>query len=202
MNYSSRIYPDANQQAIMIEWLERCQRLYNRCLCDLKDWIHSRKFSLSSCSLDREYIVSADIPFPNYLEQKRQLTQWKKKDSYLQKVHSQVTQFAKVDHKNSSQICPNCGTHTGKKPLSPRVHSCSECGHQTTRDRAVAQVLLQRGLDLISSTEGQSGKEIACQVLLSGVSCPDKWRGAGRLDRVSAAVRSTVEKPTPLYESV
>lgn len=36
--------------------------------------------------------MSADIPFPNYLEQKRQLTQWKKTDSRLSLVHSQVTQ--------------------------------------------------------------------------------------------------------------
>jgi len=36
--------------------------------------------------MDREYIVSADLPFPSYLEQKRQLTQWKKENIWLQKV--------------------------------------------------------------------------------------------------------------------
>ncbi len=59
---------------------------------DLKDWIASRKCSLFSCSLVREYIISPDIPFPSYLEQKRQLTQWKKVNPFYKDVHSQVTQ--------------------------------------------------------------------------------------------------------------
>ena len=92
MNYSYRIYPTTDQQAVMLEWLETCRRLYNRCLRDLKDWIASRKCSFYSCSVDREYIMSPDIPFPSYLEQKRQLTQWKKTNPWYRKVHSQVTQ--------------------------------------------------------------------------------------------------------------
>ena len=36
--------------------------------------------------------MSSDIPFPNYLEQKRQLTQWKKTNSYRRDVYSQTTQ--------------------------------------------------------------------------------------------------------------
>ena len=92
MNYTYRLYPTAEQQALMLDWLETCRRLYNRCLRDLKDWIASRKCSLYSCSLNQEYIMSPDIPFPSYLEQKRQLTQWKKTNPYYQEVHSQVTQ--------------------------------------------------------------------------------------------------------------
>ncbi len=42
--------------------------------------------------------------------------------------------FAQVDHKYTSQICPECGTHTGKKELSERVHVCPECGYKTSRD--------------------------------------------------------------------
>ena len=92
MNYTYRIYPTAEQQVMMLEWLETCRHLYNRCLRDLKDWINSRKCSLFSCSLNREYIMSPDIPFPSYLEQKRQLTQWKKVNPFYKDVHSQVTQ--------------------------------------------------------------------------------------------------------------
>ena len=410
MNYTYRIYPSADQQAVMLKWLETCRRLYNRCLRDLKDWIASRKCSLYSCSLDREYIMSPDIPFPSYSEQKRQLTQWKKTNPWLQSVHSQVTQdcvkrlhntweafktrkfgfprfkkygryqsflfpqfkenpiangkiklpkigeveinqhrpipegfnvkgvrivvrargtiwyavvtiqcdvnvldpvpfgrgigidiglesflvssdnfrveparffrdlqsrlkvlqrrasrkkkksknwelaqlkvaklhhkisnsrknfhfqishklcdqadmifvedidfrvsakgflgkqmldggfgqfrdllswvcwkrgkyFQPVSHKYTSQICPECNAHTGKKELSERVHNCPECGYQTSRDHASGRVILNRGLEVINSTDGLSGKEIACQVVLSGVSCLDKWRfGAG-----------------------
>ena len=92
MNYTYRINPTPEQQELMLGWLETCRRLYNRCLRDLKDWLNSRKCSLYSCSLNREYIMSPDIPFPSYLEQKRQLTQWKKTNPYLKEVHSQVTQ--------------------------------------------------------------------------------------------------------------
>lgn len=92
LNYSYRIYPTEDQQAQMLDWLETCRRLYNRCLRDLKDWINSRKCSVDCCSLEKEYIMSPDIPFPNYLEQKRQLTEWKKTDQYLKNVYSQVTQ--------------------------------------------------------------------------------------------------------------
>ena len=92
MNYTYRIYPTTDQKQEMLDWLETCRRLYNRCLRDLKDWLGSRKCSLYSCSLNREYIMSPDIPFPSYLEQKRQLTQWKKTNPHYKAVHSQVTQ--------------------------------------------------------------------------------------------------------------
>ena len=109
MNYTYRIQPSVAQQKLMLSWLETCRRLYNRCLRDLKDWMNSRKCPIDRCSLSREYIMSPDIPFPGYIEQKRQLTQWKKRcdpasshgarerapretDSYLKEVHSQVTQ--------------------------------------------------------------------------------------------------------------
>ena len=379
MNMTYRIYPSADQEAIMLDWLETCRRLYNRCLRDLKTWLNGQKCPIDRCSLKQEYIVPADLPFPSYLEQKRQLTQWKKENPWFKAVHSQVTQdvvkrmhntweafkkrgfgfprfkkygqfrsflfpqfkdnpltgyqiklpkigsvlielhrpipegfvikqvrvlsrargtkwyvvitvqsnveipnplpkgrglgvdiglenflttsdnfavkpskffrdlqsklkslqrkvsrkkkrsknwekaqikvaklhhkiansrknfhfqvahqlcdqgdmifvedidfrvsakgflgksmldggfgqfrtilkwvcwkrdkfFAQVDHKYSSQICPNCGTHTGKKPLSQRQHICPECNYQTTRDHAAAEVLLQRGLDSV-----------------------------------------------------
>ena len=92
LNYTYRVYPSKEQETIMLSWLETCRQLYNRCLRDLKDWINSRKCSIDSCSVEKEYVMSADIPFPNYLEQKRQLTQWKKSNSFLKDVYSQTTQ--------------------------------------------------------------------------------------------------------------
>jgi putative transposase len=53
--------------------------------------------------------------------------------------------FSKVDANGTSQICPNCQAHTGKKELSVRVHECPECGYGTDRDVAAAQVVMQRG---------------------------------------------------------
>jgi len=60
--------------------------------------------------------------------------------------------FLKVDPNGTSQTCPNCQTHTGKKPLSLRVHSCPECGYETDRDVAAAQVVAQRGLAAVGLT--------------------------------------------------
>ncbi len=74
--------------------------------------------------------------------------------------------FEKVNKDYTSQVCPNCDTHTGKKELDNRVHNCSECGYTTHRDVAAAQVIRNRGL----SEEGRflDIKEIACGGGLTG----------------------------------
>lgn len=56
------------------------------------------------------------------------------------------TYFSKVDKNGTSQTCPNCGTHTGKKALDVRVHGCKNCGYTTTRDVAAAQEIRNRGI--------------------------------------------------------
>ena len=60
------------------------------------------------------------------------------------------TYFSKVDKDYTSQICPSCNAHTGKKDLSVRVHSCSECGYEQDRDVAAAEVVRNRGLENIA----------------------------------------------------
>lgn len=60
--------------------------------------------------------------------------------------------FAKVNANGTSQTCPSCLTITGKKELSERIHQCPECGYQTDRDVAAAQVVVQRGLAAVGST--------------------------------------------------
>ena len=62
------------------------------------------------------------------------------------------TYFAKVDKDYTSQICPNCGTHTGKKDLSVRVHSCNECGYTQDRDVTASEVVRNRGLEAAGTT--------------------------------------------------
>jgi H+/Cl- antiporter ClcA len=46
----------------------------------------------------------------------------------------------------------NCGTETGKKDLSERIHNCSNCDYITDRDVASAQVVLIRGLAAVGHT--------------------------------------------------
>ena len=76
--------------------------------------------------------------------------------------------FAQVEHKYTSQICPECGTHTGKKELSERDHFCGECGYQTTRDHASGRVILQRGLNVLTKVahEGNPQDRTFAQVRL------------------------------------
>jgi putative transposase len=49
--------------------------------------------------------------------------------------------FDRVNKDYTSQVCPQCDTHSGKKELKDRVHSCPECGYTTHRDVATAQVI-------------------------------------------------------------
>jgi putative transposase len=68
--------------------------------------------------------------------------------------------FASVNPNRTSQTCPLCQTHTGKKELSERVHRCQTCGYETNRDVAAAQVVLQRGYTAVGqiSVNFEEGK--------------------------------------------
>lgn len=92
MNYRYRIYPSADQQAKMLEWLETCRGVYNYALRELKDWLASRKCDVDRCSLSKEYIIPADTPFPSYHLQQNNLPKAKKENPKLKEVYSQVLQ--------------------------------------------------------------------------------------------------------------
>jgi putative transposase len=72
--------------------------------------------------------------------------------------------FTKVNKDYTSQVCPQCDAHTGKKELGDRIHSCPECGYTTHRDVAAAQVIRNRGVDAL----GRSVEQIACGDGLAG----------------------------------
>lgn len=57
--------------------------------------------------------------------------------------------FGEVDHRGSSQECPDCGA-TVRKELKDRVHDCSSCGSKKPRDVASGQVLRNRGVEKYS----------------------------------------------------
>ena len=92
LNYTYRIYPDAEQVESLNEWLETCRGVYNYALRELKDWIASRKCPLDRCSLESEYIMKADYPFPGYQQQQNNLPKAKKDYPKLKAVPSQVLQ--------------------------------------------------------------------------------------------------------------
>jgi putative transposase len=92
LNYVYRIYPDSNQIDLLNEWVETCRVSYNYALRELKDWIASRKCPIDRCSLESEYIMAADYPFPSYHQQQNNLPKAKKEFPRLASVPSQVLQ--------------------------------------------------------------------------------------------------------------
>lgn len=92
LNYTYRLYPDSVQVELLNEWLETCRVSYNYALRELKDWIASRKCAIDRCSLESEYIMSADYPFPGYHQQQNNLPKAKKVFPRLHAVPSQVLQ--------------------------------------------------------------------------------------------------------------
>ncbi len=83
----------------------------------------------------------------------------------------------RVDHRGTSQTCPNCRTEV-RKDLSVRVHECHECGYVVDRDIASAQEIGNRGQETYPGTLEKP--EIVSQVVLSGAMCLDKWRNSAR----------------------
>ena len=84
--------------------------------------------------------------------------------------------FTKVNKDGTSQTCPNCGAHTGKKTLDIRFHHCNECGYRTTRDVAASQEIRNRGIKAV----GQIVDENVCKLEATGSMGNDTLVGTGR----------------------
>ncbi len=76
----------------MVCWLETCRGVYNYALRERKDWIKSRSCVANACSLQSEYVMAADAPYPSYYKQQNALTAAKKIFPHLKDVQSQVLQ--------------------------------------------------------------------------------------------------------------
>jgi putative transposase len=92
LTYCYRLYPDVDQETKMLDWLEQLRRVYNYALRERKDWMQSRKCRIDACSIQSEYIIPNDVPYPNYYAQKKSLTQARKIIPELGLMHSQVLQ--------------------------------------------------------------------------------------------------------------
>ena len=92
------------------------------------------------------------------------------------------TYFAKVDKNGTSQTCPNCGAHTGKKTLDVRIHACNECGYTTTRDVAAAQEVRNRGISAL----GHSVVKKVCGLDATGSIGNDALVGTGRSRKLAS----------------
>ncbi|MGQ4647916.1 RNA-guided endonuclease TnpB family protein [Lyngbya aestuarii] len=94
LTHRYRIYPNTTQEQQLIEWMEICRNAFNYALREIKDWCNSRKCLVDRCSLEKEYILSADQKFPGEIQQLNNLPKAKKEFPRLGEVPSQVLQQA------------------------------------------------------------------------------------------------------------
>ena len=92
--YEYKLKPTKKQVQDIEMYLNICRAFYNWNQRERKDWIQSRKNPIDRCSIDKEYLIPTDKPFPNYNIQAHNLTQSKKQYPYLAQVHSQVLQYS------------------------------------------------------------------------------------------------------------
>ncbi len=92
LTHRYRIYPDTTQEQQLIEWMELCRGAYNYALREIKDWCDSRKCLVDRCSLEKEYILPAEVKFPGEIQQLNNLPRAKKEFPRLGEVPSQVLQ--------------------------------------------------------------------------------------------------------------
>src|ERR671933_815310 len=94
LTHRYRIYPDTTQEQQLIEWMELCRGAYNYALREIKDWCDSRKCLVDRCSLEKEYILPAEVKFPGEIQQLNNLPRAKKESPRLGEVPSQVRPHA------------------------------------------------------------------------------------------------------------
>lgn len=94
LTYRYRIYPDATQEQMFIEWMDVCRGAFNYALREIKDWCDSRKCLIDRCSLTKEYILPPETKFPSEIQQLNNLPKAKKAFPRLSEVPSQVLQQA------------------------------------------------------------------------------------------------------------
>ncbi|HEY9691656.1 MAG TPA: transposase [Oculatellaceae cyanobacterium] len=92
VTHQYKLIATKSQMATFDEWLRIARQVYNYALRERKDWVNSRKSAVNACSIVSEYIISPDVPRPNYANQCNNLALAKKSYPELNIPHSQVLQ--------------------------------------------------------------------------------------------------------------
>ena len=92
LNYEFKLKPTKKQIEDIESILTVCRKVWNYALRERKDWINSRKCRVNACSLEQEYIMKPEEPFPNYHIQAKRLTEAKITNPELKAVNAQVLQ--------------------------------------------------------------------------------------------------------------
>ena len=99
LTYEFKLIPSQEQGAIIEDMLTVTRKVWNYALRGRKDWYNSRKCSINFCSLEKEYIIPADAPYPNYNVQAANLTRAKKSkcDSFPRNLNRGMGSIAEVN---------------------------------------------------------------------------------------------------------
>ncbi len=92
LTYEYKANPTPEQIQIIEHTLTVCRQVWNYALRERKDWLNSRKCQINACSLESEYIIPADAPYPNYAQQCKTLTKAKTLFPELATVNAQALQ--------------------------------------------------------------------------------------------------------------
>jgi len=92
LTYEYKLQPSRQQIEMIEHTLSVCRSVWNFALRERKDWQYSRKSPVNACSIQQEYIIPADEPYPNYHKQAKALTEAKKNHKRLKSVNAQVLQ--------------------------------------------------------------------------------------------------------------
>jgi putative transposase len=92
LTYEYKANPTPEQVRMIEHTLTVCRKVWNFALRERKDWLNSRKCQVNACSVESEYLIPADAPYPNYAAQCKSLTEAKSKLSELATVNAQVLQ--------------------------------------------------------------------------------------------------------------
>ena len=90
--YQYKIKPTQRQIRQIQQYLDVCRSVYNYAHAERRAWLESRKSLVDRCSIQSEYIIHADTPFPSYNRQAKVLTEAKKKLPQLKSVNAQCLQ--------------------------------------------------------------------------------------------------------------
>ena len=110
-------------------------------LCEQTDNIFVEDINFVSWSKGIVRKSSLDFGMGQFFNQILPFVCWKKNKFFL-----------KVDKNGTSQTCSNCGSYTGKKKLSERIHQCQYCGYIGSRDVVSAEIIKNRGLNAVGHT--------------------------------------------------
>ena len=141
-------------------------------LCDQADNIFVEDINFKSWSKGLFCQQSLDSGIGGFINDILPFICWKRGKYYL-----------KVDKDYTSQICSNCGQHTGKKTLSQRIHICSQCCHSESRDTNAAKIIRERGLMAVGHIvkRGLQGAEVNSAHSPSENACGDDATGIKQL---------------------